>query len=294
MGSSKLLIIFLTVALGISVCAVAYIGSQNVSLTNENSVLSDENEVLATRLEMVSLLSQVQVQVEMELQQLGTSLVYASEQLTSIGISGDQARALMSALAANSSFTIEAATQNLNRTMITVEPAEYHVSEGKTIGPQKWLNVNPNGPIIPSMTPVLRLITGDNGVSIVVPVFNVNKTQIGTVSIAFDHVALLNATIMPLIKDTVYTVTVMQTNSTDIFDSDATQIGKDLTDSMYAGYPELLSLIQRAAIESSGYGTYAFTLNDGSGQVVQKECYWTTINAYGAQWRIALQHSLNA
>ncbi len=294
MDKLKLLSAVLIAALAISIGASVYVESQNAALTDQKNLLSSENAAQAARLDMVSLLSQMQVQTETELQQMGSSLVYASQQLSSTGLSGDQARALTSALASSSSFTIEAATQNLSRTMITVEPAAFHSSEGKTIGTQKWLNTNPNGDITPSMTPLLPLITGHNGISLAAPVFDQNKTLIGTVSIAFDQAALLNAVIAPLVNGTDYAVTVTQTNSTIIYDTDSSQIGKDLMDPIYASYPELLSFATRVALESAGYGTYKFTLSDDSGQVVSKECYWTTINAYGGQWRLAIIHPLNA
>jgi hypothetical protein len=293
MDKLKLFSTGLIVVLIISIGAAVYVASQNTALTDQKNVLDSENTAQVTKLEMVSLLSQIQVQTEKELQQMGNSLVYASEQLSQTGLSGDQARAVISALAASSSFTIEAATQNLNRTMITVEPAAFYSSEGKTIGPQKWLNTNPNGPITPSMTPVLPLITGHNGVSLAAPIFDPNQTLLGTVSLAFDHVALLNSTVTSAIAGTNYAVTVSQTNSTIIYDTDTSQIGKALTDPAYAAYPELLSFAHRVAEESSGYGTYKFTLNDGSAQVVNKECYWITINAYGGQWRLAIIHAIN-
>ena len=278
-----LLAVALVIAIGVSV----YFGSQNLAF-------SDQTKSQGTKLEMISILTQAQVRAEAELQKLGVSLVYASEQLSTTGLEGDQARAVLSALAANSSFTIEAATQNLNRTMITVEPASLRSSEGKTIGPQKWLNINPNGPILPSMTAVIPLIVGYDGVSIVAPVFDLNKTLIGTLSVAFNHVALLNATVAPLIKDTKYAVTISQLDSKIIYDTDPAQQGKVLFDPIYANYTSLLAMWHHVASESSGYGTYTFTLNAESGQIVQKECFWTTIGAYGAEWRLAIIHALDA
>ncbi len=290
----KLLSVVLAAALVISIGVAVFVERQNDSLRDQVNNLGSESVSQATRLEMVSILSQAQMQVEAELKQMGNTLVYASEQLSTTGLSGDQARAVISDLAAHGSFRIEAATQDLNRKMITVEPAAYKSSEGKIIGPQRWLNINPDSPILPSMTLVLPLIVGFNGVSLVAPVFDVNKNLIGTVSIAFNHLDLLNATITPLIKDTAYSVTVTQTNSTIIYDTDTSQIGKDLTSPIYANYPELLSFVHRVTEESSGYGTYSFSVDAGSDRAVHKECFWTTINAYGQEWRLALIHALDA
>ncbi len=268
----------------------------SIYLENQNLALSNEKNAQAAQLEMTSILTQVQVSVEAELRKLGTSLVYASEQLSAIGLAGDQARAVLSALAANSSFTIEAATQNLNRTMITVEPAAYHASEGKTLPPQKWLNTNPVGPIQPCMTTVLPLIVGFSGVSIVAPIFDLNKTLIGTVSIAFDHAALLKASIEQVVAGTPYTMWATQApDGLVIYDADPDQQGLMLfSDPAYAQYPEMLAVMHQIVDEPSGHSTYQYLKTLASGQLVTKECFWTTANAYGGEWRIVIIHVLNA
>jgi hypothetical protein len=74
---------------------------------------------------MVAALSQIQVQVTSELQKIGSSAVYACEQLSTYGLYGDQARQILAALVANSSYIVDAGTVDLSNTMITVAPAAY-------------------------------------------------------------------------------------------------------------------------------------------------------------------------
>lgn len=287
MNKLKLVASLLAIALAVSI-------GINVYLQNQTTLLNDQKTVADVKLDMVSVLSEAQGSALAQLQQIGDSLTYASTQLSTLGISGDEARSVVAALAANSSFIIDAATQDLNNTMIIVEPSQYHDSEGKNIGEQNYLNTNPNAAIEPVMTPVIPLVEGISGVAMAAPVFNSSGVMIGTVSVIFDPASLLNATVGVIVADTPYAVTIMQTNSLTIFDTDASQIGKVLfTDPVFAGFSELLAMGQRVSVESSGYGTYSYTLPDSS-QPVEKECYWTTISIYGAIWRLALIHAVNA
>jgi hypothetical protein len=279
LGKSKLAIILLTVLLVVSVVANVYLVSQNASLSSQAS--SD-----ATKVQMSALLASVQAKTDSEIQQIGNSVIYASQQLTTTGISGDQARQVIAALDANSSYIIEAATQNLDRQMIVVEPAAFHSSEGKIIGPQKWLNTNPEAAITPTMTPVIMLITNQSGCSIVAPVFDSNKVLIGTVSAIFDPQAMIEAAITAAAPNSGYSFSAAQLDGLIVYSGSPDFKGKNpLTDdSLAAKYPGVRESAQMTNTVSSGYHLYMV----GS---QQREAYWTTINAYGQQWRLVIHHA---
>jgi hypothetical protein len=274
---------------------VALIVSAGVNLyyANQTRVLTGQNATLATRLEMDNFLSEGQVAAEAELERIGNSLVYASQQLSFVGLQGDQARAVISALAANSSFIIDAATQDLNSTLILVEPSSYSDVEGENVGTQFWLNTNPNSSITPVLTSVISLAEGFLGVVMAAPVFQ-NGAMIGAVSVIFNPATLLNATVGSLLTGKSYGCTIMQLDGLTLYDTDAAQIGKNLfTDAAFAGYTELLTLGHQVAEKSSGYGTYSYIVTLDSAQVVEKECSWTTISAYGTEWRFSLIDSID-
>lgn len=279
MGKSKLVMIVLTVLLVVSVAANVYLASQNASLNSQAA--SD-----ATKVEMTRLLSAVQTKTDSEIARIGNSVVYASQQLSSTGISGDQARQVIAALAANSSYIIEAATQNLNRQMIVVEPEAYHKSEGQIIGPQKWLNTNPIADITPTMTPVIMLITNQSGCSIVAPVFDSNKVLIGTVSSIFDPQAMIGAAIKEVAPNSTYSFSAAQLDGLIVYSGSPDFKGKNpLTDdALAAKYPGVRESAQASSTASSGYHSYMV----GS---QPREAYWTTINAYGQQWRLVIHHA---
>jgi hypothetical protein len=285
-GKSKLAISLLILILLVSVAANVYFLNQNIALTNEGK--SD-----ATKVQMTTLLSAVQVSTDAEIKRIGQSLTYAAQQLGTTGLTGSQADAILNALTANSTYIINSATENLQNIIVAAEPANWSYIEGRHVGEQTYLNPNPNGEITPVMTPVIPLQSDMMGNALAAPVFNSQKELIGTVSVIFDPAKLLNNTVTTALVDTGYTMTVMQTNGLMVFDTDPLQLYKNMfTDPAYANYTQLLLLGHHVADYSSGNGSYRFTVDAASNIVVNKDCYWTTVYAYGQEWRLALQHSL--
>jgi hypothetical protein len=287
LGKSKIAIILLTVLLVASVAANVYLASQNASLNNQAA--SD-----AAKVDMVTTLAKAQTSTDVELRRIGESLIYASKKLSSSGISGIKADQILNELAANSSYIINAATENLQNVIAAAEPSNWSYIEGKNVGAQTYLNTNPDGEVTPVMSPLIALQSDMMGNAIAAPIFDANKQLIGVVSIIFDPARLLNDTVTAALQETSYTTTVLQTDGLMIYDTDPLQINKNMfTDPAYANYTQLLLLGHHVAQYSSGYGTYKFTVDAASPIVVNKECCWSTVSAYGQEWRIAVQHSLS-
>lgn len=283
MDKFKTLTVTLAAILIASLCANIYLATQNLA----------QNSAKATRVDMTTTLSKAQTSITAELDRIGESLVYASEQLSTVGIVGDQADSILNALAANSSFIINAATENMDNVIVAVEPANWSSIEGKNVGEQTYLNPNPYGPITPVMTPVIPLQSGMMGNAIAAPVFNSDKELIGVVSVIFDPLTLIHNAISDAVADKPYEMIGMQTDGLMVYDSDPAQQWKNMfTDPAYADYTSLLSLGHKVANAPSGYGTYTFTLN-GSTTPAEKECYWITVNAYGQEWRLVVIHTLS-
>jgi hypothetical protein len=268
--------------------------SANIYLINQNNALNSQNNANNTKVNMISTIAKAQTNTDTELKRIGESLVYASWQLSTSGLVGDQTDRILNALTANSSFIINAATENLQNVIVAAEPSNWSYIEGRNVGEQTYLNPNPNGEITPVMTPLIAVQSDMMANAMAVPIFNYDKELIGTVSVIFDPAKLLNATITAALQGTTYTTTVMQTDGWMVYDTDPLQLSKNMfTDPVYANYTQLLLLGHHVTDYSSGYGTYKFTVNAASPIVVNKECYWTTVFAYGQEWRIALQHSLS-
>jgi hypothetical protein len=272
MNSFKIITAVLAVALIASLAGNIYLITQTAPASSNDS----------TRVAMVDTLSQIQAKVDAELERMGQSLIYASEQLSTTGLTGPQADTILAALAANSTFIVDAGTQNMTNIMVAVQPAEYNDTLGMYVGEQTWLNTNPNGDITPMMTPVVTMVEGFKGNAIAAPVFNTDKLQIGVVSIIFDPQKLLTASIEAVTQDTQYEFTVMQPNGLILFDSHSQTLVNFFTETTNT---EMLTVGHQIAQTSSGYSTY--TISDGQA----KQSYWTTINAYGQEWRLITHHT---
>ncbi|NLF88642.1 hypothetical protein GX563_07450 [Candidatus Bathyarchaeota archaeon] len=273
----KLVVTVLAVALIISAAANIYIGVQTFTV----SVGGDPYK---TRVDMTSVLSEVQAKVDEELTCIGQSLIYAAEQLSSAGLTGAQVDVILSALAANSSYIIDAGTQDMNCVMAAIQPSTYSGSIGKNVGEQKWLNTNPDGAITPTMTPVIPLIEDLTGVAMAAPVFNSNKQQIGTVSVVFNPQELLSDAITAVTTDPQYEFTAIQTNGAILFDSMGAEVGTNLFDE--TSNTEILTVGSKIAQTSSGYSTYNIS------ESLHKQCYWTTISQYSQDWRLIIHHTI--
>jgi serine/threonine-protein kinase len=240
---------------------------------------------------MTATLTQAQVSIDAEVERIGESLIYASQQLSTVGITGDQAHSILRALAANSSFIINAGTQNLQNTMVAAEPANWSFIEGRNVGEQTYLNPNPHCDITPVMSPIVPLVSDVMGNILAAPIFNADKEIIGYVSVVFDPQTLIRGAVSSAAAEKPYELVGLQLDGLIMYDSDPTQQWKYLfTDSAYANYTSLLSLGRQMVTSSSGYGTYTYNLI-GSVEVAQKECYWTTIAAYGQEWRLIIIHA---
>jgi hypothetical protein len=83
----------------------------------------------------------------------------------------------------------------------------------------------------------------------------------------------------------------MQTNGLTIYDSDPTKQPTNIfTNPYFASQTQLLELTHHIVDQYSGYGTYDSSTT--AGQSKPHEVYWTTLTAYGQDWRMALIHKL--
>jgi len=91
---------------------------------------------------------------------------------------------------------------------------------------------------------------------------------------------------VPLLSGTNYSVTVIQKDGLNLYDTDSSQIGKNLfEDPIYKPYPQLLALGRDVVAERSGMGSYVFLNKEHDGNVTKEIC-WTTVGLRGNEWRL--------
>lgn len=286
--NKKLLIVIL---IGLLIAAVAV----NIYQYTINVEVTREKDAAKIQFEMKTLLAEVQAQINGELASLDAALIDACGKLSTLGLSGVQARTVLSELVANNSLIVNAATADANDVLVAVEPSSYSNIEGIDIKDQEQ-NIHMHLVMRPAMSDMIQLVEGFPGVVMVSPIVDVNNKMIGSLSIVIQPRALIQQYVLPAIADGKYSMWSMQTNGTLIFDPDPSQQDKNLlTDPIYADYPEVQAFTHKVAEEASGYGSYKYfdkNLEDDSGRVVSKEAFWGTIGIFNGEWRLVVVHVL--
>lgn len=279
----KLLVAILSIVLIASLGINVYFGIENASLQGK-----------AKELEMISLLTQIQNQVTAEIKKIGESVAYAADQLSTAGLSGDQANEILSALAANSSFIIDALTADSSNHVAAVMPQTYSDLMGTYLGEPDYISTSYRENIEPTMTSVMSLVEGVDGVVIFSPVFSSDRQFLGTVNAAFLPSKLFADAASSVLSGTSYALWAMQIDGLMLYDNEhPDEVGLNLfTDPTLTQYPETLSVIQRMVKEQTGHATYMYPVTHGSEQLVNKDAQWKTIGGYGSEWRLALVQTL--
>jgi len=281
MSKIKLLFIIVTVIMIISLAFNAYQLNTNLSLTKQSN---EEMELIIINSEAA---------INAELRRLDKLLSNACQQLSTKGLTGPEAKQILSRLyTENSDIIISSATADKKDVILAIQPNQYSNLAGQDLKSQEH-NIEMHKTLRTAVSNLDSLIEGSTGVAMVSPVFDINKQLIGSLRITFQPYQLIH----PIVKDSskgIYTIYALQKNSTLIYDANNEEQGKNIfTDPAYEGYNELQTFIHQVLDTQSGYGTYSY-FDDlvPSRPLVSKEAYWTTIGIYNADWRLVIAHNL--
>ncbi|XES77662.1 MAG: hypothetical protein ACBZ72_02005 [Candidatus Bathyarchaeia archaeon] len=283
------------VAVALLIVILVCSSGMNFYQYTQNTAATAKNDAAQMRLEMTSLLSQVQLQVNNELNKLDAALAEACAQLSTTDLQGIQARSILSSLAASNPLIVNAATCDAEDVLLAVEPSQYSSIEGEDISGQEQ-NLQMHQTMRPAMSGMILLVEGFYGVVLVAPIFDSEATFVGSLSIVIQPSQLIKGVAESTVAGKPdYSFFAMQTDGRMIYDADPAQEGKmTFSDPAYANFPELIVLAHQVAAENFGYGTYQYHETLASQDVVKKEAYWATIGIYGAEWRLVMVHVLDA
>jgi len=295
MFDSKIVAFALIILLASTISITLYQYSQNLDLNSQKIDATTQLEITANRLEMSTILSMVQTEINSQLERIDKSMLAACTKLSTMDLMGEQARAVMTDLAENNPFIVNAATADRDDTLLVVAPGEYRSIEAINMCYQEQ-NIKMHAELRPVMSSMILLVEGFYGVVMVAPIFDVNSAFIGSLSIVIQPAEIIEAVIAPALEGTPYSIWAMQTNGTLLYDPDPAQQGKNLlTDPIYADYPEVQAFARQVAEQQSGYGTYQYyvkNLDQTQNEVVSKEAYWMTVGIYGTEWRLVIWNAL--
>ncbi|MCW4000645.1 MAG: PDC sensor domain-containing protein [Candidatus Bathyarchaeota archaeon] len=270
--------------------------SANIYQLNTNHPGAQNSPSAVAGQEMLSQLMQTQNNIDINLAKLDAAMQVACQQLSATGLSGSQARAVLDQLVANDTLIVNAATCDADDVLLAVEPQSYSSIEGEDISGQEQ-NLAMHQTMRPAMSNMISLVEGFPGVVLSAPIFDADHKFMGSLSIVIQPYLLIRGAIESLDEAPMYSMWSMQINGTLIYDPDPTQQSKNLfTDPLYIEYPEVQSFAHQVAQQRWGQGSYQYydkDVSDESKHLVEKEAYWTTVGAYGTEWRLVVWRPLN-
>jgi hypothetical protein len=230
---------------------------------------------------------EVQKSVQVTLDNLNSDTLAAVSKISVSGLSGSETRQTLTALQSKYGFIVDINTADAGSKMVTVIPSAYGRFEGTDTGKNNP-TVTFNLARKPMLSGMFKAVEGMNAVVLVIPVPSAKGDIIGSLSVLFEPKNLIAPAAEKWVKDGKIEILVIQTDGLSIYDSDASQSGKNVfKDPMYQPYKSLLDFGTKVIAGDSGFGGYNFTLQGSTG-TVNKAAYWTTIGLHGTNWRLVV------
>jgi hypothetical protein len=230
---------------------------------------------------------EVQKSVQATLDNLDIDTLAAVSKLSVSGLSGSETRQTLAALQSKYGFIVDINTADTGGKMVTVVPSAYSRFEGTDTGKNNP-TVTYNLARKPMLSGMFKAVEGMDSVVLVIPIPSQKGDIIGSVSVLFEPRNLIAPAAEKWVKDGKIEILAIQTDGLSVYDSDTSQIGKNVfKDPMYQSYKSLLDFGAKVVAGDSGFGGYNFTLQ-GTTRAVNKAAYWTTIGLHGTNWRLVV------
>jgi len=144
-----------------------------------------------------------------------------------------------------------------------------------------------NAKKLPVLSDIFLLSEGFYGVSFSYPIFSSGNEYLGYTDVTFRPEEFLRQYIIPLIKQKVYDIMIIQPNGQIVYESNEEEIGRDaLTDPLYSD-PTLHQAAVAITSQKSGITSYQFW-NRNWDKSVQREAVWDTLEFDNQEWRIVV------
>ena len=234
-------------------------------------------------------LAEAQQKVAAEFDRLDKGLSRAAKALGSTGLTGDQARSILTGLCHDFNYAVDCSTIDLQGKMVTIEPAPFRQFEGKDISSQEQIKriVKTGKPVLSN---VFRAVEGFPAADAEYPVVTPEGERLGSVSILFHPEKLLGNILVPLLQGTPVDIWAMEKGGLLLFDTHASEIGLNLfTSRLFNPYRSLISLGRRIAAKPEGNGVYYYR-NASSPTPAKKNAFWRSVSLYGTDWRLVAIH----
>ncbi|NYT05832.1 MAG: hypothetical protein GKC04_05605 [Methanomicrobiales archaeon] len=249
--------------------------------------MPEQASIDAEHAAMLSLLADLQGDSNGAFYRLDAATASAARDLGNAGLSGSDADMILSSLAASGPAAISAITFDRDGTVRAAAPASVTELIGLDLSGQQVVQavLTQNQPL---QSDLFALAEGGYAATIEYPVISPEGQVIGAVSGAFSPYELVRSSAETTLEDTPYAVMAVQRDGLVLFDSDPARVGTAMVDeSLSADSPEMLDFAGQCSAYWSGYAMYSFP-DTGTGQIVKKEAYWTTIGIHRNEWRLII------
>jgi hypothetical protein len=141
--------------------------------------------------------------------------------------------------------------------------------------------------MMPVMSDVFTMVEGFEATDMEAPVFDQDGSFVGSVSVTINIQKMVQEIAEEELNGTAFQFTCLQRDGVEIYDTDGAQIGRNLfTDAVYRNYTETLAFMHQVVQTSQGHGTYQYYRSVTSGDLVNKEVYWSSFGLHGTEWRL--------
>lgn len=277
----------LLLGIGVLVLAVALVMVLNYAGPSPGGSAGPARTALPTpaTLGSAEALEAVRTNVQETLDRMDADTATAATALGPAGMNGNETREIVRNLSLASPSVIDATAVSRDGVMLTVEPVEYHYTEGSDIRNQEHVRqlLTTKKPV---MSRVFETVEGVNATDIEHPVFAPSGEFNGSASLLFRPVVLLTIAVEEALGGRTAEVFVMDTDGVILYDRDPAEVGTNTFSSpLFRDYPEVGEIAARMAKEPNGTGEYTFPA-EGSTTPVRKKVSWTSVGLHGTEWRI--------
>ena len=231
-------------------------------------------------------LFKAQQAVQAELDRIDADLLAAAEDLTTCGVEGVEADAVLQGLLLTHPEVADFFTCDVTGAIVTIEPGACRSFLGTDPGRQ-GLDCFQDTTRAVMSSPVLAE-EHFTGVAVTQPVFVDDGMVVGSVAAFFNA----QKTVGGFVDELQHTegldkLWVMDTAGTIVYDRAATHVGLNLfTADLYKPFPEIIAAAHDMVARPSGAGTYAFVAFGNVSQPMTKDAFWTTVSMHDREWRV--------
>jgi hypothetical protein len=239
--------------------------------------------------ELPPVLSELRKAVTAELSKVDQDVAKLAGRLSERDFRTAETRKMLGDLCRSYPYAVDCSVVDRQGRMKAVEPGEYGKFEGADIsGQEQMIRLRESGK--PVLSNVFWAVEGFDAVDLEHPVFSSDGGFAGSVSMLIRPEALFSFVLVPILQGMPVEAFAMQKDGRILYDVDKEEIGSMLFENpMYRPFPHLIEVGKMASRKKSGTGSYDFW-QEGTGELVRKDAYWTTVGLHGTEWRLVVMH----